>query len=840
VTGPETGGVAVAAAAIDEAELRRRVARLSVEQKIRLLTGADFWALYPEPEAGLRPVVLSDGPAGVRGETWDERDTSANVPSPTALAATWDCERVEGIGRLLAHEARRKGVDVLLAPTVNLHRSPYGGRHFECFSEDPLLTARIGVAYVQGLQRAGVGGCVKHFICNDSETDRMTVDVQIDERTLRELYLAPFEAIVREAGVWAVMAAYNEVNGFTMTESPLLRDILHDEWDFDGLVMSDWTATRSTVAAAKAALDLAMPGPASQFGPWGDALVVAVEDGLVDEAVLDDKVLRILRLAARVGALTDAPEGPAAPAAPSAGYGPAEIARDLRAAAAASFVLAGHRGLLPLDRSRLGRVAVIGPNAEVARTLGGGSATVFPPYTISPLDGLRAAGLDVTHAPGALSHLRTAAARAPWLLRPDGSGPGTEIRFFAPSGELIGSEQRDGAALRWMSGFGAIGPAESVDRLQVSCVIRATKAGTYQLGVSGLGRFRLLVDGVEAFDVTLSLPEGADVVEALMTPPQQLAPLELAAGQAVSVLLEHEVHSSPRVDLGTFLELSLEVPHGTDDAEIAAAVSLAAASDVAVVVVGTTAEVESEGFDRTSLALPGRQDDLVRQVAAANPRTVVVVNSGAPVLLPWAGDVAAVLLTWFGGQEFGHALADVLLGVTEPGGRLPTTWPAIQAGVLSTQPAGGVLAYTEGASIGYRGYDRDGREPLYPFGHGAGYTTWSYDAMTVDADVLGARGEPEVAVGVQVRNTGARRGREVVQVYASRPDSAVERPVKWLAGFAAVDADPAETVSAEISVPKRVFQHWSDQGWTLEPGTFVLSAGPSSASLPLAGRVELT
>ena len=827
-----------------EAELRARVARLSLEQKVRLLTGADFWALYPEPDAGLRRAVFSDGPAGVRGETWDERDTSANVPSPTALAATWDCDRVEGIGALLAHEARRKGVDVLLAPTVNLHRSPYGGRHFECFSEDPLLTARIGIAYVRGLQAAGVAGCVKHFVGNDSETERMTVDVQIDERTLRELYLAPFEAIVREAGVWAVMASYNEVNGTTMTESPLLREILYDDWGFDGLVVSDWTATRSTVAAANAALDLAMPGPASQFGPWGDALTVAVADGLVDEALIDDKVVRILRLAARVGALDPAPQLDPAPhldpAGASGAYGPAEIARDLRAAAAASFVLAGHAGLLPLDRSGLGQVAVIGPNAEVARTLGGGSATVFPPYTISPLDGLRAAGLDVAFAPGALAHLRTSAARAPWLLRPDGTGPGTEVRFFAPSGELAGAERRAGAAFRWMSGFGAAGAAESVVRLEISCVIRATDAGQYQLGVSGLGHFRLLVDGAEVLDVTLSLPEGADVVEALMAPPQQLAPVKLAVGQSVSVLLEHDVHSSPMAGIGTFLELSLEVPHGTDDEEIAAAVSLAAASDVAVVVVGTTAEVESEGFDRTSLALPGRQDELVRRVAAANPRTVVVVNSGAPVLMPWTEEVAAVLLTWFGGQEFGHALADVLLGDAEPGGRLPTTWPASEAGVLSTQPDGGVLAYTEGANIGYRGYDRDGRAPLYPFGHGTGYTTWSYDSITVDRNVPGAPGGLRVAACVQVRNTGARRGREVVQVYASRPDSAVERPVKWLVGFAVVEADPTETVDVGIGIPERAFQHWSDAGWTLEPGTFALAAGPSSASLPLAARVELT
>ena len=829
-----------------EADLRSRVARLSVEQKVRLLTGADFWALYPEPDIGLRRVVLSDGPAGVRGENWDERDTSANVPSPTALAATWDCERVEVIGRLLAQEARRKGVDVLLAPTVNLHRTPFGGRHFECFSEDPLLTARIGVAYVRGLQNSGVGATVKHFVGNDSETERMTVDVRIDERTLRELYLAPFEAVVREAGAWSVMAAYNGVNGATMTESPLLRDILHDEWGYDGLVMSDWTAARSTEPAARAALDLAMPGPASRFGPWGDALAEAIQDGRVDEALIDDKVLRILRLAARVGGLSasQAPhEQPASHERGSASLDSIDIPGELRSTAAASFVLArNERSLLPLSRSGLGRVAVIGPNAEVARTLGGGSATVFPPYTVSPLEGLRAAGLDVAFAPGALGHLRTSAARAPWLLRPGGSGSGAEVRFFSPSGELVGSEQRDGAVFRWMNGFDSVGTPEEIARLEISCVIKAAEAGVYQFGVSGLGQFRLLVDGAEVFDDTLAMREGADPGEILMTPPQRLAPVELAAGQAVTVQLEHDVQSSPIAGFGTFLQLNLEVPHGTDDEEIAAAVEAAAESDVAVVVVGTTAEVESEGFDRTSLALPGRQDELVRRVAAANPRTAVVVNSGAPVLLPWADDVAAVLLTWFGGQEFGYALADVLLGDTEPGGRLPTTWPASQEGLPSPQPTDGVLTYTEGLFIGYRGYDRDGRKPLFPFGHGRGYTTWSYDAITVDcapADLRNPADASGVAVCVEVRNTGPRPGREVVQVYASRPDSSVERPVKWLAGFAAVDADPGETVNVGILIPERVLAHWSDSGWTLEAGTFTLSAGSSSVSLPLTASVTL-
>jgi beta-glucosidase len=829
----------------DEAELRRRVGRLSLEQKVRLLTGADFWALYAEPEVGLRRLVLSDGPAGVRGESWDERDSSANVPSATALAATWDTGRVEAIGELLAGEARRKGVDVLLAPTVNLHRTPYGGRCFECFSEDPLLTARLGAAYVRGLQRCGVGATVKHFVGNDSETQRMTVDVRVDDRTLRELYLAPFEAIVRDGGAWAVMAAYNGVNGSPMTESPLLRDILHGEWGYDGLVMSDWTATHATEAAAQAALDLAMPGPASLYGPWGDALVEAVGKGAVDEALIDDKVTRILRLAARVGALTDtpAPPGPSLAAPDSVA-----VAQELRAAAAAGFVLARNDGILPLARSgpadlpgldRRLRVAVIGPNAQVARTMGGGSATVFPPYTISPLDGLQAAGLHVTYAPGVTSHLRAGEARAPWLLRPHrpvDPGTGAEIRFLSEAGELAGSELRDGATFMWLSGFTASGVTEPVATLEVRCVIRATLGGEYQLGVSGLGRYRLLVDGAEVFDVTLALPENADIAEALMRPPQQLAPVQLTAGQSIAVVVEHDVHSSPFAGLGTLVQLNLVPPHGTDDEEIATAVGLAAASEAAVVVVGTTSEVESEGFDRTTLALPGRQDELVRQVIAANPRTVVVVNSGAPVLLPWAQDAAAVLLSWFGGQEYGDALADVLLGDVEPGGRLPMTWPASEEGLPSTQPVDGVLTYHEGLFIGYRGYDRDGREPLFPFGHGTGYTTWAHESVTLDQAPAGASG---VAVCVQVRNTGSRRGREVVQVYASRPDSAVERPAKWLAGFAPVDADPGEMVTVGILVPERAFQHWTDQGWSTEPGSFVLAAGPSSASLPLTIQVDL-
>ena len=820
---------------VPDADLGQRVGALTLEQKVRLLTGADFWSLHGEPAVGLRRLVVSDGPAGVRGELWDERTPSANVPSPTALAATWDEPLVERLGGLLAHEARGKGVDVLLAPTVNLHRTPYGGRHFECFSEDPLLTARIGVAYVRGVQGGGVAAAVKHFVGNDSETQRMTLDARIGERALRELYLAPFEAIVGEGRVWAAMAAYNGVNGHPMTESPLLRQVLHDDWDFDGLVMSDWFAARTTEPSARAALDLVMPGP---IGPWGDALVAAVREGKVDEALVDDKVLRLLRLAARVGALSGVPATARPPE-----YDAASISGLLRETAAAGFVLARNAdALLPLDRAALSRVAVLGPNAAVARTLGGGSATVFPPYSVSPLDGLRAAlgdAVEVTHGVGVTPLSRTPVAALSYLRHPDGSGAGVQVRFLAADGTVLGSERRAGAAYTWMGSYGPGVPAGRVARVEVRTVLRAAGAGRYAIGGSGIGRFRLSVAGTEVFDERLGLPPGADMVEALLTPPQRIHDVDLAAGEQAEVVLTHDVvpGGDALAEAVTVFQLNLQPPHGSDDEEIERAVALARDAEVAVVVVGTTEEVESEGFDRTGLALPGRQDELVRRVAGANPRTVVVVNSGAPVLLPWADEVAAVLLAWFPGQEFGNALADVLLGAAEPGGRLPTVWPATEQNLPSTRPVDGVLAYDEGLFVGHRGHGRAGwRAPRYGFGHGLGYTSWDYVAVE---DVV--RSGAGCTVRVRVRNTGTRHGKEVVQVYAGRPVGAVERPVRWLAGFAVVEAAPGEEAVAAVTVDPRAFRHWDTGtgGWAVEPGTFTLEAGPSSAVLPLLTEVTV-
>lgn len=815
------------------AELTDLVSRLSLAQKVRLLTGADFWALEEEQAVGLRRLVTSDGPAGVRGELWDERDSSVNIPSPTGVAASWDTELIEELGRLLAFEARRKGVDVVLAPTVNLHRSPYGGRHFECLSEDPLLSGVLGAALVTGLQSQGVGATVKHFVANDSETDRLTVDARLDERTLREVYLAPFETIVRDAGVWAVMAAYNSVNGASMTESPLLRSVLQGEWGFDGVTMTDWYAGRSTEPAGRSGLDLLMPGPT---GPWGDALIEAVTAGRVPQTAVDDKVLRLLRLAGRVGALESAPVAPE-----PEHWTPEEASGLVRRAAAAGFVLLRNepvqgRAVLPLDRRRLRTVAVIGPNARDARFLGGGSALVFPDHTVSPYAGLvEALGADVvmTFHEGVRAHERLSPANPDLLTAPDGRD-GLLVSYRGADGDVLGTDHRFGSAFNWNNAFGEVDPAR-IGEIEVRARLTAPVTGDYRIGASGVGRFRLQLGEAVAFDELLELPAGADPVEGLMRPPQEWETVRLAAGDSVEITLTHVVKQHrPGEDVLVSMQLNADVTTEPEEDALRHAVEAAAGADVAIVVVGTTEEVESEGFDRVSLALPGRQDELVSRIVEVRPETVVVVNAGSPVLMPWRDDVAATLLVWFPGQEFGGALADVLLGDAEPGGRLPTTWPADESAALpSTTPENGILAYDEGLHVGHRRFLRDGIEPAYWFGHGLGYTTWSYDLVSAERNGDG------VDVEVRVSNTGDRPGRTLAQVYLSRPGSAIDRPVRWLAGLQKVRVDAGGTTTVLVSLPRRAFSHWdpTSHDWALEPGAFVVGTGPSVGAITATAEV---
>jgi beta-glucosidase len=500
------------------------------------------------------------------------------------------------------------------------------------------------------------------------------------------------------------------------------------------------------------------------------------------------------------------------------------------------MVLIKNDGLLPLAADAVRQVAVIGPNAATARTLGGGSATVFPPYVVSPLEGLRTAFSSetrVVHSIGVRSSDRTDIAPQDLLQLPDGSGSGVEVIFLTADDRELGRQQRQAGSLMWWGPVQEDLNAGDIDHLQLSTLLRVPESGRYSIGTSGLGDFLLMINGETLFDEAITLPLGADVVEGMMKPPQRLGVVELEADRDVQVELTYRP-SGGGTELGgaevTMLTVQLNVAPVIDEqAEFDHAVSLAADSDVAVVVVGTNSEVESEGFDRTSLALPGRQDELVRAVAAANPRTVVVINSGAPVLLPWIDEVASVLVAWFPGQEFGGALADVLTGTVEPDGRLPVSWPASEEGLPTVAPVNGELPYDEGLLIGYRWYLATGRTPAFPFGHGLGYTTWAYEDMAVDGD----------AVAVTVRNSGSRPGREVVQLYASRAESAVERARRWLVGCAAVEAAPGERVNAVITVGDRNFRHWDSSAhtWLTEPGTYQLHAGRSVADLQLSAEI---
>ncbi|MCI1017121.1 glycoside hydrolase family 3 C-terminal domain-containing protein [Microbacterium sp. C5A9] len=793
--------------AASTAHLRPLLDRLTLEQKAALVQGADFWTTVPLPEIGLRALTLSDGPAGVRGPRWDEREPSLNLPSGSALAASWDVQLAHRYGAAAASEARRKGVDVVLGPTINLHRSPLGGRHFECFSEDPELTAELGAAYVRGLQDNGVAATPKHYVANDSETDRFTVDVEVDERVLRELYLAPFERAV-EAGAWSIMSAYNAVDGVTMTENELLETPLNSEWGFDGVVVSDWTAVRSLDAVA-AAQDLAMPGPA----PAWSELVAAVRDGRVRESDIDRKVLRILLLAERVGAL----DGTAA-LVPAPIDGPA-FARE---AAIEGSVLLQNDGVLPLDSGTLTRVAVIGHNATEARTQGGGSATVLPEKVVSPWDALRAAfaHADVRYEIGAVVQEGVAEIPLSSIVNPVTGDPGLRVSFLDEAGHELFAEDRRATALVWFGGDAPIGASRTV---VLSTRYTPSETGSIELGFAGANPGRVFVDGDLVLDDTPVL-EGTDLGAAFLNPPSLTTAVSVESGRAIDIRVEITRASQGALDGALSITLGI-APERTDpDALIARAVEAARDSEVAIVVVGTNAKVESEGYDRVDLDLPGRQDDLVRAVAATGTPTVVIVNAGSPVVLPWAGEVSAIVQGYFGGQEFGHAIADVVTGAAEPGGRLPTTWPASldDVPVTDVTPTDGRLVYGEGLHIGYRAWLKQETPPAYAFGHGLGYTTWSW----------GTAQRHEDTVEVTLANTGSRRGKQVVQVYAERTDSSVERPLLWLVGFAVVHAEPGETVTAVVPVAPRRLAHWAD-GWVVEPGRFTLHVGCSATDLPL-------
>jgi beta-glucosidase len=784
------------------------LAALSREEKASLTAGDDLWHLPAVGRLGIGRLKVSDGPSGVRGERIGTR-RSLSFPCGTAAGATWDVDLMERYGAALADEAAAKGVHVLLGPTVCIPRTPLAGRTFESFSEDPWLSARLAVAYVRGVQGKGVGCCIKHFACNDQEHERMTISAEVDERTLREIHLPSFEAAVREAGVWSVMSAYNKL--IYCGENPvLLGTVLRDEWAFDGVVISDWFGTHSTVEAAVAGLDVEMPGPPQHLGR---KLAAAVEAGDVGDEVLDDHVRRILRLAGRTGLLDHEPA--AGEPQDHEDGSRRRIARDI---ATAGTVLLHNDGLLPLD-STVRRVAVIGPNADVLETGGGGSSQVVPHRLLSFVDELadRLDDVDVVYEQGCRLDRGVPLIDGRLLL------DGLHIDYYANTelgGDPVGGDRLG------TGNFVALGdpiPGVSVRKcsLRASGRFRPDVSGTWQLGIANAGKARVLLDGEVVVDNSEPTPGESFYGMGSAT---VAATLQLEADREHDLVVEMRCE---RLPIAGF-RLVAARPEVADAME--RAVAAAAAADVAIVIVGSSSQWETEGRDRSDLQLVGEQEDLIRRVVEANPRTAVVVNAGAPVEAPWAADAAALIMAWYPGEEGAPALAEIITGATDAGGRLPITFPErLEDGATQRWYPGaeGKVVYGEGVLVGYRHFDTNGVAPAYCFGHGLSYTTFDHGVPTVDVD------GKKVTVTVPVTNTGDRRGSEVVQLYVTDLEASVARPVKELKAFAKVHLDAGETASVRLDLDARSFAFWDEttSDWIVEPGDFELLIGASSRDI---------
>ncbi len=778
----------------------------TVEQMAAAVAGIDLWNTPGIPEHGLAPLRVTDGPNGARGPSFTGVP-SACFPCGTALGATWDPELVEAVGVAIGEEARTKGAHVLLAPTVNLHRHPLAGRNFECYSEDPYLTARLAVGFVRGVQSVGVGTTVKHFVANDSEFERMTISSDVDEAVLRELYLVPFESAVKEAGAWGIMSAYNKLNGTYCSEHEwLLTTVLRNEWGFDGFVISDWFGTHSTAPAANAGLDLEMPGPPQWFGK---ALVDAVTNGAVSSETVEAMVERLRVLAQRTGAADGIGNGP-----PGSHDDPRHrtLIRDVEAA---SFVLLRNDGVLPLDRSTLGSVALIGTAADTAWIMGGGSAALDPHPPVTPRAGLTAAldgAATMTFARG------PAATDTIPLLDQSALADRIAMDVFASadcSGQpVVRASLRTGRAM-WLGDI-----HDDIDAREFSArltgTVRVDEAGDWTFGLTTTGACRVTLGGDVLLDAWTDRESGASFFG--FGSKEIRAVRSLEEGRDYPLEIEFSGGSPAKV---SGLELGAVPP--TPATALADAAEAARNAEVAVVVVGTGPTLDTEGKDRDSMDLPGEQDALVRAVVAVNPRTIVVVNAGSPVAMDWAAQPAAVLQCWLPGEEWGNALADVLLGDKEPGGRLPTTFPVRVEDAPSHDTYPGVdghVVYADGLLMGYRGYDRAGTEPRFCFGHGLAYTTFEYGPVTVAGRT----------VRVDVTNTGTRRGSEVVQVYVHDPAAPATRPQQELRRFAKVAIEPGATETVSFELDDRCFSVWSN-GWVMGGGPFDVRVGRSSRDI---------
>lgn len=792
------------------------VAKMTLEEKIDYISGVRDFYVRAMPNLNLPALKMSDGPIGVRNY-----GPSTTYAAGIGLAATWNPDLAQKVGAGIGRDARARGVHFMLGPGVNIYRSPMNGRNFEYFGEDPYLASRIAVGYIEGMQTQGVSATIKHYMGNNSEYDRHNTNSIIDERTMREIYLPVFEAAVKEAHVGAIMDSYNLINGQHATQNDFLNNqVLKKDWGFQGVAMSDWDATYDGVAAANGGLDLEMPS--GRFMNR-ETLIPAVKSGKVSQAVIDDKVRRILRVAVEFGWLdrdqTDLT---------ISSYDGQNAQVALAAAREAMVLLKNDGGVFPLDKTKIKSIAVIGPDAYPGVPVGGGSAQVAPFGTVSFLE-----GISQYLGPQVAVYYRQGVPRIQEIIE--------STDYVRKAGEWGGVKAEYFANANWSGTSAVTRPEEhmeldprghfTITRGSMSArwtgTIQPAKSGEYTLYVARLGEqstYKLMLDGKQILQTSKAAIDQKTV--------------NFEAGKPHQVVLEFVKNDYwDGVGFGMIKSDEFVDPE---------AKQISAKADATIVLAGFDPTTESEGSDRT-FSLPFGQDELIQSVAAGNKKTAVVITSGGGVdMTKWIDQVPVIMEAWYPGQEGGTALAQLAFGDYSPSGKLPASFERRwedNSSYKSYYPnvagdANGVK-YTEGIFVGYRHFDKDGVKPLFPFGYGLSYTTFKYSNLSVSPAAF-KQGQ-DVTVSFDITNTGSREGAETGEVYVGEKHAGLPRPVKELKGFSKVDLKPGETRHVTLALNPRAFQYWDEKGkqWKADAGDFDVLVGPSSADIALTGKATL-
>ena len=804
--------------------IKQLIKDLTLEEKVELLSGFDAWHTNKIDRLGIPSIKMSDGPNGVRGDG-NSGKSSACFPCAISIGSSWNLNLINTLGEELASEAKLKDVDVLLGPTINIHRHPLGGRHFECFSEDPFLTGKIAIEYVKGVQSKNIAACLKHFVGNDTEFERYTVSSNIDERTLREIYLLPFEMAIKEANAKVVMSAYNKLNNiYCSSHENLLIEILKDEWGFDGYVVSDWGAARDTVENAIGGLDLEMPGPAKS---WGKNLITAINDKAVPEDLINDKVKRILNVASFCKRFENPIRKPERD-------NDSKLKRKLlKDAAQEGMVLLKNDGILPLKKD-IKSIGIIGPNAEKAQIIGGGSATLVPYHESHPVSSFQnnfSEKTIVKSAKGCHTYRYL-----PEINKSLTKENGFLVEYFNVTdnkNDFISSKVLRGSKFWIFEGFAKdiIGTEDRPDIfVKFSCTYVPDISGEHAFEIFAIGKSKLLINNEEIIDNwTDPLPGDAFFAHGSSS---KRGASHLEKDKSYQIEIQYKFEGNfPAIYIGC------QPPDKIDLLD--EALNIAKEVDEVILLVGTNSDWETEGNDRVDFNLPGEQNTLIEKVLEINPNAIIVLNTGSPVDMPWVNKAKSILQSWYAGQEYGDALFEILTGLVNPSGKLPTTFPKRikDTPAYSCYPGENLqMSYDEKLLIGYKWYDRKKIEPLFHFGHGLSYTNFEYSNLRISNS-----DKNNFTCSFNIENVGDISGFEISQCYISFMNCDEDEPIKKLQGFDKTYINSGEIKKIEICLDSKSFSTWDikNHQWEIKKGVFKILIGSSSNDIKLKDSINL-